>query len=392
MTEMKNDMETKLSVYRTNRTNIQFSLLSAIGAVLVVSGHCYIGGISLAYEWFPIYSFQLSLFVFISGYFYKPEYERNAFHYILKRFKRLVIPAYLWNIVYGLFILLMKSADYSIGAAVDPFNLFVMPFVDGEAFQYNLGSWFVYPLFVVCAFNVLFRKLTSFAKIHNDYLILVLYLIIGVLGVRHAVEGRSTGVMKLLTRAMFFLPFYQFGVLYRARWERKDRLNSTAYFAVLFTVQLLILTFYQELQYYPSAMSGFDNGTVLPYVTSLTGIAFWLRISRLLAPTVGSSRIIRLISENTYSIMIHQMMGFMCVKWLFYLISLITGLFPDFSRQLMTQSIWYYYLPNGRQQYGMLYMAAGIILPIAIKTVGDKLFCYGKKLVIGALHGRVQNT
>jgi len=229
-------------------------------------------------------------------------------------------------------------------------------------------------------------------KIHNDYLLLILYLIIGVLGIRLAADGRSAGVMKLLTRAIFFLPCYQFGTVYRVRWESQDRLNNTAYFAILFMVQLLILTFYQGLQYYPSAMSGFDSGAILPYVTSLTGIAFWLRISRLLAPTVGNSKIIRLISENTYSIMIHQMMGFMCVKWIFYLISLITGLFPDFSRQLMTQSIWYYYLPNGRQQYGMLYLAAGIFLPIAIKTGKDRIFHCGKKLIAGALRGKIQNT
>ena len=33
---------------------------------------------------------------------------------------------------------------------------FFMPFVDGEAFQYNLGSWFVYPLFLIggCLLNL----------------------------------------------------------------------------------------------------------------------------------------------------------------------------------------------------------------------------------------------
>lgn len=358
---------------------------------MVVSGHCYQGGISLAYEWFPIYSFQLSLFVFISGYFYKPENENSVFRYILKRFKRLVIPAYLWNIAYGLFILLMKNADYTIGARVDAYNLFVMPLVDGEAFKYNLGSWFVYPLFLVCVFNILIRKLIVFAEANNDYILLFLYLLIGLFGIQLAIDGRNTGVMKLLTRTMFFLPCYQFGVLYRSRWERRDRLNSTAYFAILFLVQLLLLTFYQELRYYPSGMSGFDNGVLLPYVTSLTGIAFWLRISRLLAPVVGNSRIIRLISDHTYSIMLHQMMGFMCVKWLFYLLNLLTGLFDDFNVQFMRKSVWYYYLPNGRQQYAILYLAAGLFLPILLRLTCDRLFRTAKLLFQRLTRRRVKN-
>lgn len=65
-----------------SQTNLQFKLLSAIGIIIIVSGHCYHGGISLAYEWFPTYSFNLALFVFISGYFYKPEQERGLNIYI----------------------------------------------------------------------------------------------------------------------------------------------------------------------------------------------------------------------------------------------------------------------------------------------------------------------
>ena len=99
-------MSKKLPIPKSDQTNLQFKLLSAIGIILIVAGHCYHGGISLAYEWFPAYSFHLSLFAFISGYFYKPKYEATAWKYIWKRFKRLVIPAYLCNIACGLFILI----------------------------------------------------------------------------------------------------------------------------------------------------------------------------------------------------------------------------------------------------------------------------------------------
>ena len=353
----------------SDRPNMQFKLLSAVGIVIVVAGHCYHGGISLAYEWFPTYSFQLSLFVFISGYFYKPQYERAIFRYIWKRAKRLVIPAYLWNIAYGIFILLMQNADYTIGTPVDPYRLFVMPFVDGEALQYNLGSWFVYPLFLASVFNVLFRKLIGFIRIDKEYIVLAVYIALGMYGIHLAIIGQTDGIMKLLTRTMFFLPPLQLGRLYRARWEAKDRLCSSAYFALVFAAQLMLLTFCNDLQYFPSAMSGFNNGVIIPYLSSLTGIAFWLRVTRLLTPAVSGSRIVRLIADNTYSIMIHQLMGFMIVKWLFYALSLLTGWFPDFSEYSMRVSIWYYYLPKGLEQYAILYLAGGIFFPIALHAV-----------------------
>ena len=103
----------------------------------------------------------------------------------------------------------MGNFGYTIGAEVNLYNLFVMPFVDGEAFLYNLGSWFVYPLFLVCAVNVLFRKLLKIIKLENEYIITAVYLAVGILGVQLSINSSATGVhgiWLLLFRARFFLP------------------------------------------------------------------------------------------------------------------------------------------------------------------------------------------
>lgn len=376
-------MKNELRKDNSQDVNLQFKLLSAIGIIIIVAGHCYHGGISLAYEWFPTYSFNLALLVFISGYFYKPKYEESPVKYIWKRTKRLIIPAYLWNIVYGLFILLMANFGYTIGGEVTPFNLFVMPFVDGEAFVYNLGSWFVYPLFCVCIFNVLFRKLLKIIKLENEYLILIVYLAIGMFGIYYSINHKTEthGVLLLALRSMFFLPCFQFGRFYKSKLESHDNLNSIAYFAILFAIQLIILTFFENLEYTPSKCSKFYNGFIIPYVTAITGIAFWLRISKLLTPIIKNWKFVRLIADNTYSIMIHQMLGYMCVKWLFYLVSVVTPLFSDFNVVKMKSSIWYYYLPNGLQQYAILYLAGGIFVPILIKIICDQGVKLIKKLI-----------
>jgi fucose 4-O-acetylase-like acetyltransferase len=124
--------------------NFTFKILSAIGIIIIVSGHCYNGGVSLMYDWFPKYSYNLALFVFISGYFYKEKHEEHIFKYIWGRTKRLLIPAYLWNIVYGIIAFALTQVGYTIAQGkFDLYNLFVMPFIDGESFAYNLGSWYI---------------------------------------------------------------------------------------------------------------------------------------------------------------------------------------------------------------------------------------------------------
>ena len=50
------------SVNTDGGVNLQFKLLSAIGIIIIVSGHCYHGGMELAYNWFPPYSYNLALF------------------------------------------------------------------------------------------------------------------------------------------------------------------------------------------------------------------------------------------------------------------------------------------------------------------------------------------
>lgn len=351
---------------REEEVNFQFKLLSAIGIIIIVSGHCYSEALPLLYNWFPAYTFNISLFVFISGYFYKPKHEDNALRYIFKRFTRLVVPAYLWNLFYGLLVYIFQQSDYTCFGEVTPYNLLIMPFIDGEALKINLGSWFVYPLFFVCAINVLLRKLLKLIKADNDYFLTALYLFFGMISVWLSINHQeiNTGAMKLLLRVMFMLPLYQFGRLYRSRLEQRDNLNSVAYFAVIFAVQLVIIFFFTNLDYTPSSMKNFNNGFVLPFVMSVTGIAFWLRVTRILAPAVRDRRPVMLIADNTYNIMIHHMFGFFCVKSVFFLLSDMFGRFGDFNIGMYFGEFWFYYFPKNLTQFAVVYWIGAIAVSI----------------------------
>lgn len=129
------------------------------------------------------------------------------------------------------------------------------------------------------------------------------------------------------------------------------------------------------MEYTPSSFTNFNNGFVIPYISSITAIAFWLRVSRLLVPAIGNSKLVRLIADNTYGIMVNQLVGFMCLKFVFYGLSCITSgtLFGDFNVASFKSSIWYYYLPNGLQQWAFVYLIFGLFVPILISIILNKI-------------------
>ena len=97
-------------------------------------------------------------------------------------------------------------------------------------------------------------------------------------------------------------------------------------------------------------------------------------MSKLIAPIIKHWKPILLVADNTYSIMIHHLTGFMLVKWLFYLISRITPLFSDFSIQTMKETIWYFYMPNGVYSYAIIYLAVGIFFSVLIGVIQKKVW------------------
>lgn len=112
------------------KKNTKMLLLSCIGIVLVVLGHTRstIGSFDGI---FPYYSFHMALFIFISGYFYKCENEENILKkngYFFKKVKKLVIPYFIWNLIYGILVNILRKFDViSYGSTINIQTFFVEP-------------------------------------------------------------------------------------------------------------------------------------------------------------------------------------------------------------------------------------------------------------------------
>lgn len=71
----------------------------SLAIVFVVDGHTTLGNLFDLNGLFRYYSFHLMMFAFGSGYFFK--FYGGALSDFAHRAKKLLVPLYLWNVVYG---------------------------------------------------------------------------------------------------------------------------------------------------------------------------------------------------------------------------------------------------------------------------------------------------
>ena len=352
--------------------NLQFCILSAIGMIQVVMGHVDEGMLTVG-GLFPYYSFHIALFLFISGYFYRAEEEEHIGAWLVRKTRTLLFPYFIWNLFYGLLVCLLRACGFYIGNEPSLWTLFVEPFLSGHQFLYNAPAWFVPALFLAEAANLIVRRILSLMRIRNEWIIGGLYLCLGLAVVWLSQNGYVYDWYRIPGRIMYMLPCYQMGRLYRTKLEAGDRLPGWLYFGVLLVVQLTLAACCNGLAVSAAWCNGFLNGPLVPYLTAATGIAFWLRIARILTPALGKSRFWLYFGSHTFSVMMHQIPAFLAVKGGFALTAALAAGFSDFDWEAFFTDVYYVYLPGGLDQFRMLYVVAGIALPLLLCRLLDLL-------------------
>lgn len=351
----------------------RFTLLYVIGIILVVDGHMGNYSVNFFNNWFPRYAYHLALFMFGSGYFYdKTSSEQDLRNYILKKIKNLLLPLYLWNLFYAVFVLLTSKFGFTIGTPVNWETILLKPIYDGHQFEYNMGGWFIIPLFMVQIYHALLRSIISRRfKRKNEIILFGLNLATGMFGIYLASKGLHTGLWLVLVRMLYFLPFYSLGILYKSTLEKWDKkIPHFWYFLFLFGVQQIIITVHgKSPSYTPSWCNNFNDGLLLPFIAGTLGIALCFRIAVILEPVIGKSKIVNCLADNAYSIMINQFMGAMMIKFIFCFIQSQTNYCDDFSRDEFKNKIWYHYVPGGITRFFLVYVLAGLVVPIAIQKI-----------------------
>ena len=357
-------------------TDYRFKILYAVGIIVLVCDHAQGGGISLANDWFPYGGVHLALFVFCSGYFYKRSSEENVKKYIFKKIKTLLLPLYIYTVLYGVLVQLLKLKGFEIGGKFTVHNLFIAPITNGHQFIYNMGGWFIVPLFMIEICNILCRKLLkTFNSNISEAVFFVIGIAGGLVGNQLACAGYISGWWLVLVRMIYFLPFYNLGTFYKSHLEKLDkRIPSFWLFTAVFFIKLLIAWIYGKMpSYTPSWCHNFTEGPVMPILTEYVGIIFWMRIATILEPVMGRSKWINLIADNTYSIMMNQFLGFMIVKTVYAVFNKLHLAFADFDWVSYKTDIWWYYKPKGLGYTLIIYVVAGIVFSIMVQKAVDAI-------------------
>lgn len=353
--------------------NVTFGILSAFAILMIVAGHAgydilTVGGL------FPYYSFHVPLFLFISGYFYRREEEERPLIYLQKKAKRLLLPYFIWNVIYGVIAWALRAfGGFRLGNAISLKSLFLDPFLNGYQFLYNFAAWFVPVLFLIEMMNLCMRLVLQKFRLDNEWLILMGSLLVGMAVVQLAVGGHVWGLYKTPGRILFLYPCFQMGQFYKKKLESRDTLGNLPYFAIVIGVQVVLSLCCNGLAYSSVWCTGFANGPVIPYVTVASGVAFWLRAAKVLTPVLGESRAVLYLGKNTYAVMMHHIMAFMLVKMILAGIAAHTGYLADFDFAEFYGNIDYYYLVKGSEAFKMVYLAVGVALPLFLQKGLDAL-------------------
>lgn len=190
------------------------------------------------------------------------------------------------------------------------------------------------------------------------------------LGVYLSNCGFNEGWLLTVNRVLHFLPFYGFGYFYKTKIEKNDVISNYKYFSIILLISLFIIYKNGGPLSYIQSFARYNNSYVFtPFFVGLLGIAFWLRVSKILEPAIGKSHFVNIIADNSYGIMIHHLSGCMLLKAVFSVLSLVIELNPKFDWGNFYTNVWYYYLPHDNTQFYILYLIVGIGFGIFMQKV-----------------------
>lgn len=357
--------------------NLTMRALYLIAIVFVVDGHTTLSDMFDMDSLFRYYSFHLMLFAFGSGYFFS---SRGSFLCDLgRRAKKMLLPLYIWNIVYGIGAAALRwFGGFEFGQPLSAYTLLLAPILDGEHFIWNLGSWFIFPLFLCQTIYALLDRASGCWK-KNDYVSFLLCLIPGAVTAQLCYRSQSPVLPLFLCRTLILLPGYAFGVLYKRKLEKFDTLPTLPYLTGIVILRALLCTSAENLAYLLSNCTYFGCGAFGLYASALLAIAFYLRIARLLAPLIERSRVALYAARHTFDVMMHHYMGFFALNCVFLVINALGVGAKDFSVHAFRTVQAYNYAPGARPEWNVLYLLAGFALSLGVAFAQEKILSRFRK-------------
>lgn len=358
---------------KKNEWDIQFAILQATAILLVVVGH-KIGSINIMSDWILIYSYHVPLWFFISGYFYKPSNSFQIKKYIIKKVKNLLLPYFVVNFMYGVISTVFRNLGIiKYGKQMNFRMLFTEPWISGGQFGLNVAGWFIPALFLCEVVYAVLRKYLKMIK--SEYTFLLFFLCIGLLGAKSAYMGYRIAWELTINRLFYCLFFYSLGYFYKCKVKDMIKIHSLSLFLMVFGAQYIIVNVLKidtYIEVWDLFLNNFESIPIVAIITPLPGIVFWCRAAKILVPSFQNSEVIKVISKNTWSILLHHQFVFFLINISILAVQKCTGHFGDFSIEEFQTNAWYGYSWRETSNSLIIYVILGMAVPIIVKMMLEK--------------------
>ena len=360
------------------KIDYRFKLLYAIGIMSVIASHCQgLGSIEFNLQgWFNYRSFHMPLFMFAAGYFFKDSNVNNTKKYVLLKIKKFLIPIYIYNIFYGIYIEIKKKFGFKNSELC--LNTIIIKPLRGTGFLYINSAWFSIYLLYVEIYNILKRKIVSLFNIKlNESIYFIIDFIFSYFAVIYSNKGYNKIILyNVIFGIMHLNIYYQLGIFYRKNLEKYcKKVNNDIYFIFIFFSKLCIHIYYRrEPAFYYGGANFYNYPPFIVFFVSILGIAFWLRNCEIFEPVLGKSYYINLIANNTYSIMMNHLLALDIIKFIFFSLKKYTKFCKDFDvKQYKNMKVFYIYIPYKVKQIGIIYFLNCLLFPLLFEKIKNFL-------------------
>ncbi len=361
----------------------KINILKALAIILVVSGHLEFK----FFDMFPPYSFQLTLFFFISGMLFKDKYLNNVGEFIKRRIKSLLVLYFLYSAFYCIVtIIIDKLTGKFWGMELSFKNFFITPFLNGHQFDLSCPMWFVTQLFITM---ITFLFLQRQFKNLPEKLKFAIYTLMGFSAIPlskmfapilFSINNSNTlntinPVALIIVRTLFSLFFVYLGHLYTTKINGKYNIFTPKILAWIICIQAILWHFNRDFNpthgiglSYVLVWARFDSQIIVPVLTSITGIWFSLFFIHVTYDYLKDIKFIKTIGENTYHIMAnHLFVMFIITAFIFK----INGI--PFEERNMHNIYWIYNPVQNTYLYFVLTMLISTYSGVILKYIKSKI-------------------
>ena len=331
------------------KRNQTFVYLYVLAILMVIDDHCgtrigFLSGI------FPYNSFYMPLFVFASGYFYRPGRLWDAIEHKTKKF---AIPFIIYDAVMILLALIIDSIFNTRWSRSVSLKTILRMLAGHPTTTLNGAAWFVMMLFWVSIGYCIIRAVFFESRL-NDYLLTAIFILCGFVSLYICIllpvdEREVLKVIRGLCKIAFYIQFYHLGYMFNRYGEsllNRLKKRDVCLFCVAVNV-FLIMIYGDQINFYETEGMESFHSVVLPLITSVTGILFYYEVMSFLSGKIGERKELSFIGRNTFVIMeVHLLFVNIPNFYVYHAIVHGSSKYNDFPVDQFVNNTWVRYSPN----------------------------------------------